>query len=72
MDVEKLKPIGPWVLVKVDPPERKTEGGLYLQEGNLEERKGSATGTVLAAGAGKDMKKGRAEMPVRRDFAQAE
>jgi co-chaperonin GroES (HSP10) len=60
----KLKPIGPWIHVKVDPPERVTKGGIYLPEGNLEERKGMATGTVLAVGSGKPLDKGRAEMPV--------
>ena len=66
MGVENLKPIGPWIHIKVDPPVRETASGLYLPEGNLEERKGMATGTVLAAGSGKPLEKGRAEMPVKR------
>ena len=51
MDVTKLKPKGPWVLVKVDPPEEK-RGSLFIPQGNLEQRMGSATGTVLAVGEG--------------------
>ena len=51
MDVTKLKPRGPWILVKVDPPEEKS-GSLFLPQGNFEQRVGSATGTVLAIGEG--------------------
>jgi co-chaperonin GroES (HSP10) len=65
MNTESLKPVGPWVLIKVDPPKIQTEAGLYLPEGNLMERKGPATGTVVAAGSGKPLGYGRAEMPVK-------
>jgi co-chaperonin GroES (HSP10) len=51
MEMNKLKPKGPWILVKVDPPE-EMRGSLYLPQGNLEDRMGSATGTVLALGDG--------------------
>jgi co-chaperonin GroES (HSP10) len=51
MDITKVKPKGPWILVKVDPPEEK-RGSLFLPQGNLEERLGSSTGTVLAVGDG--------------------
>ena len=53
MDNEKdrIRPRGPWILVKVDPPEEK-RGSLYLPQGNLEERLGNATGTVVALGDG--------------------
>lgn len=51
MDITKLKPKGPWILVKVDPPEEK-RGSIYLPQGNLEERLGNTTGTVLAVGDG--------------------
>lgn len=51
MDITKLKPKGPWLLVKVDPPEEK-RGSIYLPQGNLEDRLGNATGTVLAVGDG--------------------
>jgi len=47
----QVKPKGPWVLIKVDPPDEK-RGSLYLPQGNLEERLGNATGTVLAVGDG--------------------
>lgn len=51
MDVSKLRPKGPWVVVKVDPPP-EMEGSLYLPQGNLAERMGNATGTVLKVGEG--------------------
>jgi co-chaperonin GroES (HSP10) len=51
MDIEKLKPRGPWILIKVDAPAEK-EGSIYLPQGNLQERLGNATGTVLAVGDG--------------------
>lgn len=55
------KACGPWVYVKVNPPPEKTATGLlYMPSGNLEERKGQLTGTVLSTGPGKwDDKKGR-------------
>lgn len=65
MDAAKLKPVGPWVLVKVDPPARTTESGLYLPEGNLAERTGMSTGTVVAVGSGKPTAYGREPMPVK-------
>lgn len=51
MDISKLRPKGPWIIVKVDPPEEK-RGSLYLPQGNAEERFGNSTGTVLAVGDG--------------------
>lgn len=51
MDITKLRPRGPWILVKVDPPEEK-RGSIYLPQGNLEGRMGNATGTVLSVGEG--------------------
>lgn len=46
-----IHPIGPWVLVKVHPPSREWRG-LYLPEGNIEERIGHQIGEVLAVGQG--------------------
>ena len=47
-----LRPMGPWVLVKVNPFTEKTKGGIYLPDGNAEERVGYRTGKVLAVGPG--------------------
>jgi co-chaperonin GroES (HSP10) len=47
---ETIRARGPWVLIKADPPPTMSKGGLYLPEGNLEERLGHLTGTVLSAG----------------------
>lgn len=49
--------------LKVDPPVRKTKGGLYLPAGNLQERLGQQTATVLAVGSGKLDKKGKKRIP---------
>lgn len=48
-----IVPYGPWVYIKVDPPIRRTAGGLYLPAGNLDERLGQRVATVVAVGAGK-------------------
>jgi len=48
----KIKAFGPWVLVKVDPPPEKSEGGVYMPQGNLEERIGHKTGVVISVGQG--------------------
>ena len=50
--------------MKVHPYRIKTEGGIYLPQGNLEERTGTATATVVSVGkgklnVGKDLKKGK-------------
>lgn len=58
MDITKLKAVGPWVLVKVHPRQEKTEGGIYLPQGNYEERVGHAKGTVISTGKGKRTEKG--------------
>ena len=52
MDISKLKPYGPWCLIKVDPPKKQSEAGLYLPEGNQLERMGYASGVVLSRGPG--------------------
>jgi co-chaperonin GroES (HSP10) len=51
-DVTKLRANGPWVLIEVEAPSRKTDSGLYLPEGNLYERIGYSVGKVLSAGKG--------------------
>lgn len=52
MDIPKLRPQGPWVLVKMDLPEKMTKGGLYVPDGNLLERLGHIAGEVLDHGEG--------------------
>jgi chaperonin GroES len=52
MDITKLKPHGCFVLVKVDPAPEKTAGGIFRPQGNLEDRLGRATGTVISVGPG--------------------
>lgn len=47
-----LRPMGPWVLVKVEPFDEKSKGGVYLPDGNAEERGGYRTAKVLAVGPG--------------------
>lgn len=49
---ETLRPMGPWVLVRVEPFTEKTKGGVYLPDGNAEERMGYRTAKVLAVGPG--------------------
>jgi len=56
IDVNKIRPKGPWVLVKVDPPPEKS-GEIFLPQGNLAERVGHATATVLRVGDGYPMSK---------------
>jgi co-chaperonin GroES (HSP10) len=51
MDVTKIRPKGPWILVKLDPLVRK-QGSIYLPEDNVDERIGHQTGEVLEAGEG--------------------
>jgi co-chaperonin GroES (HSP10) len=60
-----MKPCGPWVLIEPDPPERVTKSGLYLPQGNLEERKGVLSATVVSTGSGKlDRKGNRIPVPL--------
>lgn len=51
MDITKLRPKGPWVLVKVEDPPEKI-GSLFVPQGNLEQRVGHSTGVVLRVGDG--------------------
>lgn len=44
--------LGPWVLVTPDPPPEESKGGIYLPQGNVEERFGYATAVVGAVGPG--------------------
>lgn len=50
MDAAKIRARGPWVLVKLDSVATMSPGGLYLPEGNLQERLGHHTGVILSAG----------------------
>lgn len=52
MDPTKFKATGPWVLVRADKPDSRTPGGLYLPDGNMPQRLGHLTGTVLSVGPG--------------------
>ena len=52
MDVTKIKPYGPWVLIKVEETMKVTDSGIYLPDGNLFERLGHSIGVVLACGQG--------------------
>jgi len=52
IDIDKIKPYGPWVLVKVEETMKVTDSGIYLPDGNLLERLGHSIGTVLAVGQG--------------------
>jgi len=47
-----LRPMGPWVLVRVEPFAEKTESGLYRPDGNAEDRVGYRTAKVLSVGPG--------------------
>lgn len=58
MDVSTIKARGPWVLIKVGAPPEQSKGGIYLPAGNLEERLGHITGTVLSVGPGSRGKDG--------------
>lgn len=50
--MKKLRPLGPWVVLTPDEPPRRTAEGLYLPDGNADERFGQATGVVNAVGPG--------------------
>lgn len=63
MDVSKIKAIGGWTLLKVDSPSEKSKGGLFLPQGNLEERLGHVTAEVLSVGRGPTDKKNRLVPP---------
>jgi len=53
LDVNKIKPLGPWILVKTDPAPTQSSGGIYLPDGNLQERLGHVKATILRTGPGK-------------------
>ena len=52
MDVSKIKPYGPWVLIQVEDTVKVLDSGIYLPDGNLFERLGHSIGKVLAVGPG--------------------
>jgi co-chaperonin GroES (HSP10) len=52
MDITKLKPYGSWIVVRPDPVTKVLDSGIYMPDGNLFERIGHSTGTVLAVGPG--------------------
>jgi co-chaperonin GroES (HSP10) len=51
IDIERIRPLGPWVLIKPDPPREKI-GSLYLPQGSLLERTGHGSGRVASVGEG--------------------
>ena len=61
MPRREIQAQGPWVLIDPIAPAKKTEGGLYRPEGNMEDRLGYSQGIVLSVGKGKvkDTKNGR-------------
>lgn len=52
IDPTRVRAFGPWVLVKVDRPPEKSKGGVYLPQGNYEERTGFRTGIAVSVGQG--------------------
>jgi co-chaperonin GroES (HSP10) len=62
MPKREIQAIGPWVLVDPTPFLKKTKGGIYRPDGNMEDRLGYAEGIVDSVGKGKYIdtkKKGR-------------
>ena len=56
----KIRPVGRWVLLQLEPREEKSPGGIFMPEGNLMERTGHVVAQVLAVGQGiLDKKTGR-------------
>ena len=62
MDCERIRPIGGWVLVKPEPPGRKTEAGIYVPDGNLLERLGHVVARVVSSGKGYYEQRGTREV----------
>jgi co-chaperonin GroES (HSP10) len=52
IDETKIKAIGPWVFVEIDPPPSISKGGIILPDGNTDTKFGYATGRVISAGKG--------------------
>jgi co-chaperonin GroES (HSP10) len=52
MDAAKVKPMGPWILVKVSKMSDTLKSGLYVPDGNAMDRLGHAEGVVLEVGQG--------------------
>lgn len=50
-DVDKVKALGPWVLVRPEPKQKK-QGDVYLPDGNVLERLGHCVAGVLSSGRG--------------------
>lgn len=51
IDVDRVKALGPWVLVCPEPKPKKQEG-IYLPDGNVLERLGHCVARVLSSGKG--------------------
>jgi co-chaperonin GroES (HSP10) len=60
---DHIQAFGPWILVKVDPTPEKSDGGVYLPQGNLEERTGYRTGVAVSVGQGFFNKSVRGRVP---------
>jgi co-chaperonin GroES (HSP10) len=52
MDITKLRPYGPWLLIRPEETTKVLDSGIYLPDGNLMERLGHSVGVVLAVGKG--------------------
>jgi co-chaperonin GroES (HSP10) len=49
---EGMEALGQWILVELEPPPKKSKGGLFLPDGNLFERIGYTVAKVVSAGPG--------------------
>lgn len=52
VDVDRIRAMGPWILVNPEPLQKMTPGGIYLPDGNTFERIGHVVGRVISAGKG--------------------
>lgn len=57
--VDSIQAMGPWVVVEPEASLKKTEGGIYLPDGNMLERVGHAVAVVKSAGTGRWVKKNK-------------
>jgi co-chaperonin GroES (HSP10) len=53
MEPGKIKATGQWVVLKVDPPEKVSKGGIILVDDSVMATIGHATGVVIRKGGGR-------------------
>lgn len=58
-DTRQIRPRGPWVLARLIKADEWSAGGVYLLDGNTEQRLGHCRAQVLAVGEGMRMKRDR-------------